>query len=97
MPLAMAVPTGTQVLRAHTMAPGRPTSEQLLLQPLCCLLFPSPSDSLQPPFLEPGEESTMPFRFPKSHLTGLRRRRSPLPRKVPHSTGWQAAAKSPVW
>lgn len=28
-------------------------SEQLLLQPLCCLLFLSPPDSLQSPFLEP--------------------------------------------
>lgn len=94
---AVPTPAAAQVPRANKIVPGRATSEQLLLQPFCCLLLPPPPDSIQSPFLKPGEESTMPFRFPKSHPTGLRRQRSPVPRRMPHSRAQQAAVKSPLW
>lgn len=68
--------------RADTTAAGRATSEQLLLQPFCCLFFPSLPDFIQSPLLEPGEENPVLWRFPTSQFTGLRRQRSPLPTRV---------------
>lgn len=40
-----------------TVASGRATSEQLLLQPFGCRLLPPPPDLLQPPLLEPEKRT----------------------------------------